>query len=334
MSVTHSAGTRRVAQMPIVLMFHGVVPRMPQYATFAGGRTCLLRSADFERAVRWCASRYQFLRLGELGDFITSGDTRPAVLLTFDDGLASMIDQAAPVLARYSASATVFVTTGWVSGQRTPHIFRLERDLWMDSPRQITVTSGRQQFTRTITSRREIGFAVTDLWSFLFASDTAPLALRPGQVMFDGRPWVTAHTDSRDFWFPASWAELKDGVARGLFDIGAHGVTHVPWTSLPTEILREEMNRSKAELEAQFGRAVDVCSYPHGMVDSRVAHEAANVFSWGFTNRLSAAEEAPTPMLLPRIHVPSERPFWMNGIVKHPLWSSRVRRLASVAGSN
>ncbi len=42
----------------------------------------------------------------------TQPDTRPSTLITFDDGWRGTLDLAVPVLRKYSAEATVFITTG------------------------------------------------------------------------------------------------------------------------------------------------------------------------------------------------------------------------------
>ena len=319
----------------LALMFHGVVDDVPDYAAFAGSRTCMLRLVDFERTVRWCSRRYRILRLSELNEFLTSDSTETAVLLTFDDALASTVDLAAPVLQAHGVPATIFVTTGWTRAERTPAIFLLERDLWTRVPRRVRVQSGEQVFDRLLGSRRDVGKTMEALWSFLLLSDTAPLVLHPEQILLDGESWDMAGvTVSRDFWFPATMDELTRRVDEGVFEIGAHGVTHAPWTSLTTEELRNELMKSQADLEAVFQRPVRVCSYPHGLTDSRVAAETEQVFDMAFTTHrgVGPLSRRTAPMLLPRIHVPSERPFWAGGIVQHPLAAATLRRACSVLG--
>src|SRR5262249_56630751 len=42
---------------------------------------------------------------------------KPQLALTFDDGLASVLANAAPVLRHHGIPATMFVVTGWADGQ-------------------------------------------------------------------------------------------------------------------------------------------------------------------------------------------------------------------------
>jgi len=316
----------------LTLMFHGVVKDIPEYVTYSGGRTCLLRQDDFESIIRWCVGRHRILHLSELDDFLTSQSTETAVLLTFDDGLASIVDFAAPVLKAYGVSATVFVATQWLKAGRTPAIFLLERDLWTSVPGSVQIQCGEEVFYRTFGSRQELGEVLEAIWSFLLSSDTAPLVLRPEQVTLNGESWnMDQVVESRDFWFPATLEELQQGVEEGVFEIGAHGVTHEPWTSLTTDQLSNHLAQCRDELEGMFGRPVQSCSYPHGLTDSRVAEETGQVFRWAFTtHRGDGPLSLQTPRtLLPRVHVPSERPFWASGIIRHHLAAAILRRAGS-----
>jgi peptidoglycan/xylan/chitin deacetylase (PgdA/CDA1 family) len=56
------------------------------------------------------------LTMGQVADHLLNGTPFPprAVAVTFDDGFASVADQAAPVMARYGIAGTVYVITGMV----------------------------------------------------------------------------------------------------------------------------------------------------------------------------------------------------------------------------
>ena len=317
----------------IVLMFHGVVKDIPEYAVWRGGRTCLLRASDFERVVRWCDHRYRILRLSEVEEFLCSGSNETAILLTFDDALASVADWAVKTLATHGASAAVFVTTDWTRGGRTPTIFLLERDLWTRTPSTVRIESCEKEFTASITSRRDLQAVVGRIWSFLLSSETAPLALDSTQVTLDGAPWrLDGIPESREFWFPASVDELRRGVDEGIFEIGSHGVTHIPWTMLPQAELQEELLRSKEELEQTFQVPVESCSYPNGLVDPHVAKEVGEIYRLAFTSQPAMAVPTTEKTQLPRIHVPSGRPLWMGGLIRRQRTAAALRRAARLVG--
>jgi len=317
----------------IVLMFHGVVSRIPEYAIWRGGRTCLLRVSDFERVVRWCAERHRFIRLSEVEGFLSSGVDETSVLLTFDDGLASVTNWAAPVLKAHGAAAAVFVTNDWTRGGRTPTVFLLERDLLARMPTTIRIESGNEELTGSVAAKRDVQALMGRIWSLLLSSETAPLALDPLQVTFEGKRWSPESVpESREFWFPASVDELRRGVEGGVFEIGSHGVSHIPWTMLSTSELRRELQQSKHELEQEFQAPVESCSYPNGLVNSEAVKLVGEVFRLAFTSRRAIAEAGTPRLELPRIHVPSEPPVWVGGVIRYPNTALALRRAARLLG--
>lgn len=53
---------------------------------------------------------------------------KPLLALTFDDGVATVLANALPVLRHHGIPATVFVVTGWASGETTDSMRRLVLD--------------------------------------------------------------------------------------------------------------------------------------------------------------------------------------------------------------
>lgn len=66
-----------------------------------------------------------------------------------------------------------------------------------------------------------------------------------------------------------SWDELRDNAARDV-EIGSHTVSHPHLPGLSDEEIRRELIESKAEIEAEVGRACTELAYPYGEHDERV----------------------------------------------------------------
>lgn len=125
---------RHLAGVP-VLMFHGLCEQVPAYAQFPGGRTCLLQVEAFANLIAWCSQNFDILTLAELESYLAGKCRRlRPLILTFDDGLASVLDLALPILRSHRAPAVVFVTTAWTEAGSTPPIFALERFVWENLP--------------------------------------------------------------------------------------------------------------------------------------------------------------------------------------------------------
>lgn len=315
-----------------VLMFHGVVKDMPPYAVFPGSRSCLIRERDFEACIEWCARTHRIVTLADVERYRRGEATEPGVLITFDDGLASVTDLAVPILARHHATALLFVTTGWVDGGHTPAIFILERDLWERPPEHLTITAGRKAITVKVGSRRAARPAISAVWDWCFAHRVAPVQLRSHQVSFDGRPWEPGPANQdRHGWFPATWDALSAAAGSGVLEIGAHGATHTPFSWLSAAERRTELGEARERLESVFGTPVRACSYPHGMHDAAARAAVAEHYDWAFTSVPHPVGAEP-PQELPRFQVPGQRPVWMDAIVRWPFAGRVLRKSASLLG--
>jgi len=311
-------------------MFHGLCRRVPDYALYMGGRTCLLSVADFENVVRWCAERYDFVRIADL-DQIASGEWqgRPPLLLTFDDALASVIDLAVPVLREHGASAAVFVTTEWTASNRTPHIFALERIAFERLPVQLSVRVGDRVIALPIRSLHEGQRSFAKLWKELFRLRVPPHALRREDIFFDGEEWDgSSGAPGREFWHPATWEELRKGALEGIIEIGSHMLSHRPLSWLSPEEQSRELRDSADLLERTLGTRIMACAYPHGAFDDHVEAVARDTYRWAFTTRRGRLDHRTQNTAVPRYHVPGEAPE----LVLRELEYGRLARWAARLG--
>jgi peptidoglycan/xylan/chitin deacetylase (PgdA/CDA1 family) len=292
-----------------VLMLHGLYDRAPSYAQFSGGRTCLLPVEDFSSLIGWCCREFDVIRATDLDDVLSgTRSVRRPLLLTFDDGLASVIDLAVPVLRDHHVSALAFVTAEWTDSGRAPFVFRLERLLYDEPPLVLEAEIGQGRFRAKVESREHVPAAIGALWTWLFERRQAPLRLRADQVSVDGRP-VADHAlpDDRQFWVPASWSELRSAVAEGVLEPGSHMLSHRPLGWLDRHDLDHELDGSRVRLEQEFGRPVTCCSYPHGISSVTSREAAARHFTWAFANNGGPMVPGGSRHAAPRLHVPGER---------------------------
>ena len=110
------------AQHPRVLMYHMVSAHRPG-ARFNGLR---VRPERFEAQLAWLQRNgWQFFTVSELWE---RWDTLPekSVALTFDDGYADNLHNALPLLAKYDASATIYMVVDrhdrdWSTAKKAHH---------------------------------------------------------------------------------------------------------------------------------------------------------------------------------------------------------------------
>ncbi len=85
------------------------------------------------------------------------------------------------------------------------------------------------------------------------------------------RRW--SQTEWRSELTGASWPQLRELVEAG-WEIGSHSRTHPDLTSITPEQLRDELEGSRADCEAELGAPCTSIAYPYGLVDRRVVDAA------------------------------------------------------------
>lgn len=297
----------RGRQIP-VLMFHGLCEQIPEYTLFQGGRTCLMPVDDFSSVVQWCCQNYDVVRVSDIDDLLSGKFPRSRpLLLTFDDGLASVIDYGLPVLRQKRLSAVMFVATGITDSGRTPDIFQLERIIYECIPAKVEIEIQGERLDLSVPSKAHVSDSFFKLWSWLTERRFPPLQFTLDSVQVNGnvvkREMIP---DDRTFWFPASWDELKAAAREGILEIGSHMVTHQPLPWLTRDKIEKEMVDSQSRLEREFARSVGVCAYPHGQTNETVCEVAGAHYRWAFCDSGGPLKGISQRLRAPRIHVPSE----------------------------
>jgi len=207
------------------------------------------------------------LPLRELGWLLTGGRwPRRAVAVTFDDGYADNLYQAAPLLERYAIPATVFIVTGGLASQR---------EFWWD---ELEYLSGLPGLPATLDLHVEgtelrwppaaAGEApagrVGSLLDYLYDA-LLPLDLSTRERALDRLfAWGGAKRETRATRRPLTSAEVAPLVRSGLIDVGAHTVSHPILSRAPLCEQRREIEDSRRVLEALSGTTIDRFAYPFG----------------------------------------------------------------------
>ncbi|MDQ0285139.1 peptidoglycan/xylan/chitin deacetylase (PgdA/CDA1 family) [Desulfofundulus luciae] len=145
---------------------------------------------------------------------------------------------------------------------------------------------------------------------------------------FTATVFVVAHTVGKTNTFDAGrqplnkmagWRELKEMASYGI-TIGAHTLDHPRLTRLSLEEVRRQIKESKALLEAELGRPVEVFSYPYGEYNREVARVVRESgYRAAVTTRQGLAGPGDDPFTLKRVRVMGSYDLqkFITELVKH-----------------
>lgn len=262
---------RRLARSGVVLCYHNVVAHAELGAANTLGLHMAL--AAFERQMRWLASNYAVVPLGDLVDRLLRGESlRGVAAVTFDDGYAGVFDNALPLLRDLAIPATVFVLAE-APGR--------EEAFWWDDPEVLRAYS---------TDRRE-------RWLTDLRGDSATIV-----DSLDGthRPWQPP-----PWCRPATWQAITAAAASGL-TLGVHSSTHRSLPTLTDASLHREVVESRDVITRRTGVTPVFFAYPYGLWSDRVRRAVhAAGYRAAFTLEADRGGPARDAWTLPRINVPA-----------------------------
>jgi peptidoglycan/xylan/chitin deacetylase (PgdA/CDA1 family) len=260
---TEATGLGRLArrlgswQGLVALTYHRVgLPDESYYAASWDATPAL-----FEEQVRLLAKEFDVIGPEDLAEALRAGRGR-YVLITFDDAYRDNFDEAFPILRRYGARATFFITTGFVDGRQLSwwdeigwmvHMSpktELRADGWLDGAVSLK-SKDRELAVRALTDR----YKVLPAENALEFMDVLAEATGSGRHPKDGHdPWMT-------------WDNIRELHSAGMH-IGGHTVNHPVLARLTPDAQEREIVGCKQRIEAELGEPMRSLSYPDGGRDS------------------------------------------------------------------
>ena len=219
----------------------------------------VMTTETFHALLRYLRKCFDVVTLKDLcaGDGARGRGSRPACVLTFDDGWKDNFTTAWPILQRHQIPATIFLITGLVNGGRGS---------WIESLRAACREPER---ARQIQSKLDACMqcdSPADLDEQIEFLKHMPAAERQrllGQLLpTPGHGYAAVDA-------MVSWDEIRE-MARAGIEFGTHTVTHPLLTFEPDAVVDQELRASKEILESVLGCRVTALAYPNGDWDDRV----------------------------------------------------------------
>lgn len=232
-------------------------------------------TAVFERWMAFLARTHSVLPVEELVERMQRDALPPnAVAITFDDGYRDNLTHAAPILARHRLPATIFVATGFTGTTEVPWYDRLAAGLkttragtWVApwGPTRLETRADRlSALDRALEHLKRVPDGERER--------TLDAALEVMGVT-DSRPGKNAML---------SWDDVLALVGLG-FTVGAHTVSHPILSRLEPARARDEIQGSRAMIQAACGRAPRAFAYPNGGPEDYTSAIVDLVRAAGFT---------------------------------------------------
>lgn len=223
-----------------------------------------LHPSNFEALIQYVSQHYQVIHFKDIDTLSATGDKRPPLILSFDDGYKDFIQNALPILKKYNCKSNHNIVVDCVEHnaiiwtQHLNHIFNELRyrehaeqvafdDLLIDCRGNDTNWEEQyiQIFYKLMWKRRETRNAFIH---HCYAS----CHINPPRIQM------------------MNWDDVKLCVSNQV-EIGNHTYSHDSFASeMSVEEMMHEIVESKKVIEAHIGGTCDIFSFPNGQFNSTV----------------------------------------------------------------
>jgi peptidoglycan/xylan/chitin deacetylase (PgdA/CDA1 family) len=238
---------------------------------FTAGINVRTTPENFEAALRFLSTYYKPVRLG---DVLEDQDARRlppnAVLVTFDDAYASVVEVAAPLCRKYGIPAVYFVNAAFLNNQR------MAPDNLVC---YVASTKGMETINAAIRAAGRTEFSELRSLSEVFSSFFPSITLAEREAFLEALRHSAGISESRVAKESALYLTTQQlcSLASFDFEIGNHTYSHVHCRRLSETELHGEIDRNKAELEGLSGTRVRSFSQPYGSSKDLTADLASHL---------------------------------------------------------
>jgi peptidoglycan/xylan/chitin deacetylase (PgdA/CDA1 family) len=277
----------------MIFALHSVVDD----GTFYPDHTLRCPTGQLERSLRWLKDEgLDFVPLDEAVRRLDGDDRRPFACFTFDDGYADNLTRALPVMEKFNAPFTVFVTTGMITREIDAWWFGLAA--LVRSHDRIELPAPGLRFECPDRPRKKHAFKSIETLVHKDFSLLPHLRQAIANSTIDCRALVDREALTRD--------QLRRLAQHPLVTIGGHTATHPNLAHVSASGVHWEMAENRGFLQDVTGQPVEHFAYPFGHEracgerEARICREVG--FRTAVTTRAGAlfAEHAHGLHALPR----------------------------------
>ncbi|HUV45623.1 MAG TPA: polysaccharide deacetylase family protein [Dehalococcoidia bacterium] len=282
-----------------ILMYHHVIPESENPPWLPP----TVSLEDFERGIAYLRKAADIVPLDSLVSRLVQKQPLPrkVVSITFDDGYKDNYRFAYPILRKYNLPATIFLTTGFIGNSDAYWDYKIYFAIWNTSKTELEIEGLGQYYLNSSADRRK---AMREIIARLMELSDREKNHLVGRLLEGLRVEIPGEFGDE---INLSWDEVMEMSKNGI-SFGAHTVTHPILTKLPIGEAKEEIARSKKDIEERLGVPCTSFAYPNGDFNDEIV---GLVMERGFTCAVTTIQ---------RMVNRNAEPFKLNRISAGPVY--------------
>jgi len=254
---------------------------------------------DFERLLQYIGKHYQVVTIGALSKI---NDTKPALILSFDDGFLDFYDNALPLLKKYGFPCNLNIVTQCLDNNFqiwTQRQNNLVQEIFLRK-HICTFEIDNKKLSFDNFKPKNIIERNLELFHFLFSKDEICV-----------EQFLNEAESKMPFKIPTTpmmnWDNLKDALNNYEIELGSHSLSHITLSNIRNNAkLQEEISDSKSQIEKHTGQKINIFALPNGNYNDAVIDQCRIA---GYDHVLTVdeklfANENVSEFKLPRLLIP------------------------------
>ncbi|MFH1898233.1 MAG: polysaccharide deacetylase family protein [Candidatus Desantisbacteria bacterium] len=249
-----------ISRLPIcmILRYHSIIADSKDEFICVTPSVTMLKS-EFEKQIRYLTKRYNILSLEQLIDGIKEKKVVPenSMVITFDDGYRDNYLYAYPILKKYNAIATIYLTVDHIGNNSMLWMHKVIYLLNNARVKQVTI-NGVDFKIETKLEKKDAELKITSMMKKINQDK------RDGFLAELAQKLEVEIGDNIDNAM-MSWGDAREMMKDG-FLFGSHTLSHC---NLPNSLhVTNELLISKEKMERNLNCKVNLFSYPNGGAES------------------------------------------------------------------
>lgn len=306
---------RSIQNQALILMYHRVTPHgvgVPDYSP----NGIAVTPEEFDMQIKYLRSHYDVVPLAQIvGALQGKQDFTPGMAaITFDDGWQDVYEYAFPIMKRYAVPATIYLTTGFIDGNKWYWEERLKYLLAL--VHQACWRDGRPSDDQHVARQALTAYAL----DYLLGVQPRLLPLALLRLGREAKTWSRERRDQllevlellavrfalrarRPFM---NWEEVID-MSQNNIEIANHTDTHQVLSDLSADEAAVEINCATARIRERIGQRPVNFAYPYGKFNDEIrARVTKEGMESATTTRHGLVRAGADPYALNRINMCSD----------------------------
>ena len=217
----------------------------------------------YQETCLFLAKYYEIIHFSEVENYYKSNPTKPAAIITFDDGMYDIVEHVLPFMEKHQLKFNINIDTE-ILETKLPQDFLRVYDI-LNSTKKISSYLDADFIEKPIKINHDLPIETENEFTAVL-SKLSNDKKRAFTMTMHEKLGMKTENYSRVI----SKEELEKLANNKLIEIGSHSHTHAVLTQIPSQDVHFELTHSKKQLENIMNKKIEVIAYPNGASNTQI----------------------------------------------------------------